>query len=314
MEEKLPTEQDNETRKAALFFWALWLFLATTSAVFGYGNLADLWRPFVAVLPLSAGVLGVFVGVLGAGSAVLLLDGGYLCWHYVRINISRSVEQIFWARLAEEMSFWVSVYFTLAVLVDLVLADYFGGDLVLWIGRLGAVLFVVVAAVSGVCMRMFALNNPDTRKKSSEAALHGLAMSEQLRFTGEVKRQALLDASKRTDQAKERLSDMLATTWELTMMKQLLDALEDDTQRDVMQAQYDRLIGTGEEQNKGLNDEDDGRYEVTILGQTPQSFATEDEAVEYGERGGESVNGGEEDTPLAPPLSPAPSKNGNGRH
>ena len=239
--ELLAHDQRSRTRRGKVFFNALWCFLALTSAVFGYENLHQLFRPLIGLVPMGEGAIRVWSGILGAGAAVLLLDGGYKRWQYAREYLAESKEQIQWARAAEEVSFWVSVYFTTWVLFDLVLNQWLPAAIIDFAGQIGSVAFVTVAMISGVCMRQFLLSAPDTTERLQDADLNGQAVSERLAFARKVKEQGLLSAKQQSRHAQETFARLMKEKWEMEMVDGLLGEIEDDDRRLQIQGRYEVL-------------------------------------------------------------------------
>ena len=235
------------TRKMA-FFAMLWFFLATTTAVFGWSNLQGLWLPLTRAIGNDGESQMIWARILGALSAVLVLDLGYKAWDHVKQNASETAAQFNVAAMTEYITFGVSCYFTASVLIALFPA-LFGVELIDQINTLGAIIFVVVCVWSGIAMFLFNRFAPENMRKSNETLINGRALTERLSFERAVKSEALALASKQAVHAAPRLKNIIAHSWEADLAAGVIGQIESDKARGEIRDAYDKTI-TGETTNQ----------------------------------------------------------------
>lgn len=224
----------------SLIFGALWVFLALTTFVYGAQHIYKLWHSVTGFIPVSAAASLVIAQNLAGGSAVLVFDGGYRAWAYIKLNHSETSVQYWLAASMEWISAGGSWFMTLVVLFQ-VFPEMLGVDLVNWLGAAGAVIFIVVSVLHGIAMFIFKRNATDVRKQATQALLNGLHVSEQLAFEKNVQTQALTTAKSGANNSALIIAAMQAQLWEADMAESLLAKINDESLRAGLREQYRQI-------------------------------------------------------------------------
>lgn len=229
--------------KKNAFFGGLWFFLAITTYFFGFDNLGLLWAPVIQMFPVSPTGAVFYANVLGGISAVLVCDVGYQAWKHIKLNSSRTSQQFQVAQFAEWVDVGMSWYYTFAVLLSLFTA-YVPHNVVLWMGLLGAVIFVFGCIANGISMYLFVHYAPETQVMQTNSKMRGLQLTERLTFDSKVKEAALVAAAEKAHLSAGRLTDVYADMWELDLIEGTVTEIDGRDAQDVLRSKY-LSLGSG---------------------------------------------------------------------
>lgn len=222
--EKSKAERDKDKQKEGWFFNAIWMFLALTTFLFGFQNLAPLLSTFFQWMPFPAEKILQISGWTGGIMAVLFMDGGYKLWGFIALNRSETSDQVSIARFAESVAFWSSAYFTGAVLVS-GFPDFVSAIIIRLLGTVGVVVFVGSVLSSMVSMFFFYQKSVDAQQQLHDAEMKSQQTTEWLDIYKQTEQEATRQAAEivksKVGAMSKRLGSKLAKDVERNMESQI---------------------------------------------------------------------------------------------
>lgn len=209
------------------FFMFLVVFMASTSFLFGMMYLARFYWALLGWLPWTQGMKELVFPLLGGGTAVLLLEGAYVIWRNVKLNMAGTDEQIRIAQTCEMLSLSVGVFYSVIGLATTLAngAVVAGGSG--WVTWASVGSFVVMAIFHYIQKHRYENASVAARERLSVARSNGWQESERLVFEESVKREAIIRASAQADRHVAAYAARLAESWSADMMAGLPDAAQE---------------------------------------------------------------------------------------
>lgn len=218
---KLNTERNADDAKRSQTFAAFWFISAATTFLFGYYFLYPLFRPIIAIVPMTPDTLAMFSSIAGGVAAVVLLDAAYIRWEHIKLTSCETIEQYRAAQSAESMAFYGSLMYTVIALGTLVFNRLVNDELLAYLEIVGASSFVLVSVMHLVFWRTWTNNTPETRKRRTFAEIRGTKLSEQLEFEYKTQREALRQGMQQVRERDQKpMTERLAGQWREEVTRQ----------------------------------------------------------------------------------------------
>lgn len=178
-----------------VIFGAVLVYLAYTTYLFGEANLTSFAMSLAAKFTVNDAAQFRMAQFLAGLMAVLVTDGLARAWPKIKAGSAETNIQRITADIGGIASIFVSFYFSAAVLVEQFPAQ-FSPELISSLSFIGAVLFVVISILNGICIVVFLTTDIETISQNVATKISSLKVSEKLHAHETMRTQGLLQASK----------------------------------------------------------------------------------------------------------------------
>ena len=223
--EQLASERNAVDRRTSTTFGVFWALSALTTGLFGFEYVFPLYLPIVSLIPMEGATAVMISRVLGAISAVLLLDWAYIQWREIKLNNCETEAQVSAARSGENFAFFMSLGYTVIALATLVFNWMLNPELVQWMGIIGAASFVVTCAWHLLCWRKYASNTLETLDKAAAAETTSKKAAERINLFASVEDDALRKVKARINELKPEMVEELTAEWQAEIMDSMRSAM-----------------------------------------------------------------------------------------